>query len=110
MLSLLTTGLSTVFLSLAPSFSLLLTALFIQAALSLAFFPAVLAAIARLTSPEERSMGIGAIISSGVIFGMGGAPLLLGIIADHFSFQVGILGMGILTTLSSLMVRCLKNE
>ena len=108
-LGLLTTGLSTISLSLAPSFSLLLTTLFIQAALSLAFFPAVLAAIAKLTSPEERSMGIGAIISSGVIFGMGGAPLLLGIVADHFSFQVGILGMGILTTLCSIMVKHLKD-
>ncbi len=108
-LSLLTTGLSTVSLSLAPSFSLLLITLFIQAALSLAFFPTVLAAIARLTSPEERSMGIGAIISSGVIFGMGGAPLLLGIIADHFNFQVGILWMGILTALSSVMVMWLKD-
>ena len=107
---LLTTGLSTLSLSLAPTFSLLLITLFIQAALSLAFFPVGLAAIAKLTSPEERSMGIGAIISSGVIFGMGGAPLLLGIIADHFSFQVGILGMGVLTTLSSLMVRDLKDD
>jgi MFS transporter, NNP family, nitrate/nitrite transporter len=107
---LLTTGLSTLSLSLVPSFSLLLITLFIQAALSLAFFPVALAAIAKLTSPEERSMGIGAIISSGVIFGMGGAPLLLGIIADRFSFQVGILGMGVLTTLSSLMVRGLKDD
>jgi MFS transporter, NNP family, nitrate/nitrite transporter len=109
-ISLLTTGLSTLSLSLVPSFSLLLITLFIQAALSLAFFPVALAAIAKLTSPEERSMGIGAIISAGVIFGMGGAPLLLGIIADHFSFQVGILWMGVLTTLSSLMVRCLEDD
>ena len=109
-LGLLTTGLSTLSLSLAPSFSLLLISLFSQAALSLVFFPVALAAIAKLTSPEERSMGIGAIISSGVIFGMGGAPLLLGIIADHFSFQVGILGMGVLTALSSLLLRGLKDN
>jgi MFS family permease len=110
MLSLLTTGLSTVFLSMAPTIPLLLTSLFFQAALSLAFFPVVLAAIAKLTSPEERSMGIGAIISSGVIFGMGGAPLLLGIVADHFNFQTGILWMGILTTFSSFMVGYLKEN
>jgi len=108
MLSLLTTGLSTVFLSIAPTFSLLLIALFFQAAFSLAFFPVGLAAIAKLTSPEERSMGIGAILSTGVIFGMGGAPLFLGIIADHFNFQIGILWMGILTTLSFFMVKYLK--
>ena len=108
MLSLLTTGLSTVFLSIAPTFSLLLIALFFQAAFSLAFFPVGLAAIAKLTSPEERSMGIGAILSTGVIFGMGGAPLFLGIIADHFNFQIGILWMGILTTFSFFMVKYLK--
>jgi hypothetical protein len=53
-------------------------------------------------------MGIGAILSAGVIFGMGGAPLFLGIIADHFNFQTGILCMGILTTLSFFMVKYLK--
>ena len=110
MLSLLTTGLSTIFLSMAPTFFLLFIALFLQAALSLAFFPVVLAAIAKVTSPEERSMGTGAIISSGVIFGMGGAPLLLGIVADHFSFQTGILWIGMLTTLSSFMVSYLKES
>lgn len=109
-LGLLTTGLTTLSLSLAPSFSLLLISLFTQAALSLTFFPVALAAIAKLTSPEERSMGIGAIISSGVIFGMGGAPLLLGIVADMFSFQAGIFGMGVLITLSSLLVRDLKDD
>ena len=107
-LGLLTAGLSTLSLALAPSFSCLIITLFIQAALSLVFFPVALAAISKLTSPEERSMGIGAIISSGVIVGMGGAPLLLGIVADHFSFQTGILWMGILTTFSSFMVRYLK--
>ena len=108
--SMLTSGLSTIFLSMAPTFSLLFISLFLQAALSLAFFPVVLAAIAKVTSPEERSMGIGAIISSGVIFGMGGAPLLLGIVADHFNFQTGILWIGILTTLSSFMVKGVKED
>jgi fucose permease len=44
-----------------------------------------------------------------MIFGVGLVPFLLGVIADHLSFQVGILGLGILTTLSSLMVRFLKD-
>jgi MFS family permease len=108
MLSMLTAGLSTIFLSVAPTLFLLSVALFLQAALSLAFFPVVLAGIAKVTSPEERSMGTGAIISSGVIFGMGGAPLLLGIIADNFNFQTGILWIGVLTTLSSFMVKGVK--
>jgi hypothetical protein len=52
-------------------------------------------------------MAIGMIISIGMIFGTGFTPLLLGIIADHLSFQVGILCLGILTTFSSLGVRLL---
>jgi hypothetical protein len=34
----------------------------------------------------------------------------LGVIADHLNFEVGIFGLGILTTLSSLMVRFLRDE
>mgnify|MGYP001592375659 CR=1 FL=1 len=45
-----------------------------------------------------------------LIFGVGFVPFLLGVIADHLNFEVGILGLGILTTLSSLMVRFLRDE
>jgi NNP family nitrate/nitrite transporter-like MFS transporter len=107
-LSLFTAGLSTIFLAIAPNPSILTVLIFIQAAFSLAFFPVGLAAIAKLTTPEERPMGIGAIISSGVIFGTGGAPFLLGLIADHASFTVGLLGLGGVTVLSTFMFRFLR--
>jgi hypothetical protein len=55
-------------------------------------------------------MAIGVTVSIGVIFGMGGTPLILGLIADTSSFQVGILWLGILTTLSSFGVRLLGRE
>jgi hypothetical protein len=42
-----------------------------------------------------------------VIFGTGGSPFILGLVADHLNFKVGILGLGVLTALSSLMVRFL---
>ncbi len=76
--------------------------------LSLAFFPVGLAAVSKLTSLSERAMALGLIISIGVIFGMGGSPFLIGVIADHSSFQIGILGLGILTAVSSLSVKFLK--
>jgi len=106
--SLLMTGLTTVSLSLSSTLPLILITLILQATLSLAFFPVGLAAISKLTSLSERSMAIGVIISIGVIFGMGGTPLLLGVIADHLNFHVGILWLGILTSLSSLTVRFLE--
>jgi hypothetical protein len=55
-------------------------------------------------------MAIGVAISIGTIFGNGGAPVLLGFIADHFSFQVGIIWLGILTTFSSLAVSLLGKD
>jgi NNP family nitrate/nitrite transporter-like MFS transporter len=107
MLSLCTTGLSTIGLSLSSTLPLILITLILQAILSLTFFPAGLATISKLTPLSERSMAFGVIISIGVIFGMGFTPFLLGIIADHLSFQVGILWLGIMTTISSLGVRFL---
>ena len=104
-----TTGLSTIGLSLASTFPLIVITLILQATLSLAFFPIGLASISKLTPLSERAMATGMIISIGVIFGLGFTPFLLGVIADHFSFQAGILGLGILTTLSSLMVRFLRD-
>jgi hypothetical protein len=55
-------------------------------------------------------MATGVILSMGVIFGMGSTPFVLGVIADHFSFKVGILGLGVLTTLSSLAVGLLEDK
>jgi len=108
-LSLVTTGLSTMGLALSSTLPLILVTLILQATLSLAFFPAGLAAISNLTSLSQRSMAIGVAVSIGVIFGMGGAPFLLGLVADHLSFRVGIAWLGILTTLSSLAVKLLGN-
>jgi hypothetical protein len=55
-------------------------------------------------------MTIGFIIAIGVIFGIGGGPFILGLVADHLSFKVGIFGLGVLTALSSQLVRYLRNE
>ncbi len=106
--SLFTTGLSTMALSMASTLPMIVMSLIFQSFLSLAFFPVGLAAVSKLTSLSERAMALGLIISIGVIFGMGGSPFLIGVIADHSSFQIGILGLGILTAVSSLSVKFLK--
>ena len=109
-LGIIMTGLSTIGLSLASTLPMIVTALILQATLSLAFFPIGMSTISKLTPLGERAMVTGVIISIGMVFGVGVVPFLLGVIADHLSFQIGILGLGILTTLSSLMVRFLRDE
>jgi NNP family nitrate/nitrite transporter-like MFS transporter len=108
MLSLLAGGLSTIALSLASSLTQILVTLTLQATLLVAYFPASFTAISNLTPLSDRSMAIGIVISFGVIFGVGFTPLILGLIADHWSFQIGILWLGILTTFCSLSVRLLE--
>ena len=107
-LSIVTTGLSTVALSLSSTFPLIVIILILQATFTLTFFPVGFVTISKLTSLSERSMGTGVIILFGTVFGGGCTPFLLGLIADHFSFEVGILGLGILTTFAFLLVRFLK--
>ena len=107
-LSLCSTGLSTIGLSLASTLPLILITLILQATLSVAYYPASFAAISKLTPLQERSMATGVIFSIGVAFGMGTTPFLLGVIADHFNFQIGIFWLGVLITLSPLLVRFLE--
>ncbi len=108
--SIFATGLSTIGLALSSTLPSILITLILQALLSLAFFPAAFIAISKLTSISERSVTFGFIIAIGVIFGTGGSPLILGLVADHLSFQVGILSLGILTAFSSMMVRFLGDK
>jgi MFS family permease len=110
MLSLCAAGLSTIGLSLASTLSQILITLILQATLSLAFFPVGFSLVSKLTPLQERSVTIGVVLSIVTIFGTGTAPFLLGLTADHFSFQIGIFWLGILTTLSSLLTRFLEEK
>src|SRR4030043_1779623 len=107
--SIFATGLSTIALAFSPTLPLILITLILQALFSLAFFPVAFIAISRLTPISERSMSVVFIIAIGVIFGTGGSPFILGLVADHLNFEVGIFGLGVLTALSSFMVRFLKD-
>jgi len=105
--SLLSTGLSTIGLALAPNPAILMIALILQATVSNVFFPAGLAAIPHLNPPSDRSAATGLIFFFAATLGNGILPLLLGITADYLSFQIGILGFGILISLSPLILRFL---
>ncbi|MGB9629068.1 MAG: MFS transporter [Thermodesulfobacteriota bacterium] len=106
--SIFSTGLSTIGLALFSQFPSILITLILQALLSLAFFPVAIIAISKLTPISKRSISIGVITSIGVIFGTGGGPFILGMVADHFSFKIGLLGLGVLTTLSSFLTHFIK--
>jgi NNP family nitrate/nitrite transporter-like MFS transporter len=109
LIAFLTTGLSTMALAMVTAPPVLVGLLFLQSSFSAVFFPVGLVAISRLTAPSERSAFTGAVVAAGVIFGLGLTPPTLGVIADHWSFQIGILGLGFVTLLSSWFVHLLDD-
>jgi len=101
--SLFLTGVSTIGIAVSEPLPLLLIVLILQSAFSLVFFPIGLVAIARMTDPHERTHFTGGVAASSVIFGGGVAPFALGAAGDLWSFQNGILVMGILVVASCLL-------
>ncbi len=104
-LMLLATGLSTMGLALAQTVPLLVAMLILQATVCVGFFPVALVAISKLTNLNERSTFTGTSVAFGVVVGLGVTPFVLGAVADAWSFQTGFLVLGVLTTLSSMLLR-----
>jgi NNP family nitrate/nitrite transporter-like MFS transporter len=104
----LATGLSTMGLAIVQGVALLVTMLILQATVSALFFPAALVAISKLTSFNERSIFTGGSVAIGVLFGAGLTPLIVGAVADLWSFQSGILLLGVITTFSCAVLRNLQ--
>ena len=105
---LLITGLSTIGVALAQVFWLLVGMLIIQATVSVAFFPSAIMAISKITRLEERSTFMGITVAIASIWGVGITPVGLGAVADAWSFQIGIFILGVLTTLSCVLMRGLR--
>ncbi len=82
--------------------------LFLQASVSIGFFPVGLVTISRMFEKEHRSMATGFIVALGVVFGLGVLPYLLGLAGDHLSFRLGIFLFGILVIFSSGLIYFLK--
>jgi NNP family nitrate/nitrite transporter-like MFS transporter len=105
---LLAAGVTTMAIALINVPWLLSSVLFLQATFSVVFFPAGLVAISKLTTLSERSVFTGILMSMSGIIGPGLSPIILGAIADKWSFQAGILGSGVIIVAACLLVRKLK--
>jgi len=82
--------------------------LFFQAIFVTGIFPAALVTITKMFGSETRSVATGIILAFSVIFGGGLIPYLLGLSGDLLSFRFGLSLLGILVTLSSLLIFSLK--
>jgi NNP family nitrate/nitrite transporter-like MFS transporter len=102
------TGLSTIGVALAQVFWLLVGMLVIQATVSVAFSPSAIMAISKITRLEERSTFMGITVAIASIWGVGITPIGLGAVADTWNFQIGIFVLGVLSTLSCVLMRGLK--
>lgn len=105
---LLAAGVTTMAIAVISAPWLLSTVLFLQATFSVVFFPAGLVAISRLTTLSERSVFTGILMSMSGIIGPGLSPIVLGAIADVWSFQAGILGSGVIIVSACMLVGKLK--
>jgi NNP family nitrate/nitrite transporter-like MFS transporter len=102
-------GISAIGLAAADSQWLLAVMLVLQGTFCVAFFPAGIVAISKLTRPEERALFTGVIMAVSGVVGLGIAPALLGAIADAFGFQIGLLLIGLGTLLVCPLVALLRD-
>lgn len=99
------TGLSTIGTALADNYHLLITMLVIQATFSVVFFPVGLTVVSRITTQRERGIFTGIAMGVAGIAGPGISPVILGAVADAYSFAIGILVVGIVTTISTICIK-----
>lgn len=102
------TGLSTISIAMIENSLLLIVMLVIQATFSVVFFPVGLTVVSRVTTQRERGIFTGIVMSGAGIVGPGLSPIVLGAVADRYSFAIGIFAVGVLTTLSTIFVRNLE--
>jgi NNP family nitrate/nitrite transporter-like MFS transporter len=106
---LLLTGILTVFIGLAPA-GYTGIFLFFQVVVVTAFFPLSFVSAAKIFAREKRSPAIGIIVASGILFGGGVVPYLLGLSGDLVSFRLGISILGLLVCLSSPLTLALRES
>lgn len=104
------TGLSTMGTALADNYHLLVTMLVIQATFSVVFFPVGLTVISRITTQRERGIFTGISMSVAGIVGPGISPVILGAVADAHSFAIGILLVGLITTISTVCIKFVHSD
>ena len=100
-------GIATIFLTTRDTFWIKVL-LVVQPCLLMAFIPALFLSAARLFEEEARGRATAALLASGTVIGTGIIPPLLGLAGDLASFRLGILILGIVTALSSVLILVLK--
>lgn len=90
-------GLSTLAMGVTDIQWLFVSFMLLQATFCTVFFPVGLMAISKLTNYEERTRWTGTIMAMSYIVGTGLTPLILGAIADGWSFRAGLVILGIVT-------------
>jgi NNP family nitrate/nitrite transporter-like MFS transporter len=101
------TGVSTIMLG-AVSGPWLGIILFVQPMLAVCFFPAGFAALSLIGPPEARNIAVSLTIPSAFIVGSGVIPTAIGIAGDLSSFAFGIVGVGFLILMGSILSRFLR--
>lgn len=102
-------GFSAIGLAVAQPQWLLVVMLLLQGTFCVAFFPAGIVAISKLTRPQERSLYTGAIMAVSIVTGMGLAPAVLGGIADLYGFQIGLFLVGAGTLIVCPLIIALRD-
>lgn len=90
-------GFSTLFITLVESGWLFTTLLTLQGIFGVVFFPVGIMTISRVAALHERSAYTGMFMAVSQVVGVGLTPFALGAIADIWSFQTGLVGLGIIT-------------
>jgi len=82
-------GISTLLLGLTPK-SWIAIIIVLQPLVAVCFFPAGLAALSMITSPQERNIAVSLTVPLAFLFGGGAIPAMIGFIGDLGSFSLGI--------------------
>lgn len=103
------TGLATLSVGIFSG-ALLTAAVFIQALLSVCFFPPAFAALSSIGARETRNIMVSFTIPAAFLLGGGGVPSLIGILAEKDFFAMGFAGAGILILAAAVLPAFLKLE
>ncbi|MBN2063141.1 MAG: MFS transporter [Deltaproteobacteria bacterium] len=103
------TGIFTTAMALPIGYNTLFLMLVLQATFSVVFFPVGVVVISRITTQKERGIITGILFSVAGVIGPGLSPIILGAIADVWSFTSGIFVVGIITTISGFFINRLNH-
>jgi predicted MFS family arabinose efflux permease len=102
-------GSSTIGFALAEARWFLVAMLLVQATVSVAFFPAAITNVSKITALEERSTYTGMIMTIGSI-GMGIIPVIMGAVADRWNFKVDFLALGAVTMACCFLIKYIEES